>query len=125
MDNKISTPRKTTYTIAAAAKQKTVDPETKKITYSIFDLTNYTAVLGVKERKDSKTYKIFVTGTIDDPTTGVITFDLTDTDTDLQPKVYVYGILIENSITGDRQELEIENPFFEIEPSIMYEPEPS
>ena len=125
MDNRLKTKQKTNYTFIVEVQNPVTDND-GNITFEAFDLTGYTVALGVKERKDSKNYKIYKAGAVDaDPTTGLVTFELTYTDTDVQPKVYTYGVLIENDGTQDRRELEIENPFFEIEPSIVYEPEPS
>lgn len=124
MDNKIKIPRKNSKTIASYCQLATVD-QNNNVTYSAYDLTGYTAALGVKERKDSKTYAIYIVGVIDTPpTTGIITFDFADTDTDLQPKKYLYDIKIENSGTGDRQNI-VENGEFEIVYSITYEEPPN
>ena len=83
------------------------DTPTIKITVTdsdgaVFDLTNYTARLTVKEdalSKDADAAIGPVTGTISTPTNGIITFPLSVTNTDQSPGIYSYDVQINNGTT--------------------------
>lgn len=68
---------------------------------AVFDLTDYTARLTVKEEpqfKDADAILGPVTGTIASPATGVITFALSNALTDKSAGDYVYDVQVNNGV---------------------------
>ena len=69
----------------------------------VFDLTNYTARFTAKKVStdtDDNAEIGPVTGTISTPSTGIITFTLSRTDTDVDVRSYDYDVQIDNSVTS-------------------------
>lgn len=78
---------------------------------SAIDITGYTFLFAVKRKTDIKKDDSAALITKDvtthsDPTNGISEIELTDSDTDLEPDTYIYGVTSVDA-SGDRQTVKV------------------
>jgi hypothetical protein len=79
-------------------------PVTLKSTGAVFDLTGYKAIFTVKKSANLPDSAAILQKTVNDiqnPTLGVINFELDENDTDVKQGNYTYDVQISNDTTRD------------------------